>query len=1278
MADDFPDQPYLDRIRAALWQSGVHGNATVMIGAGMSLNARPRGAGSARFPTWSGLAQTVVDHLYPAHGGVNSEHRNQALLQVGSTSGFLRFAQEYETAFGREALERLIANVVPDLGFEPGDLHQRLLALPWSDVFTTNWDTLLERAATRVIDRHYDVVRTVSEIPGSARPRIVKLHGTLPATRPLIFTEEDFRTYPGRFAPFVNLAQQSMMENVFCLLGFSGDDPNFLYWSGWVRDHLMGYAPRIYLVGWLDLPPPRRRMLEGRGVVPIDLAHLPLQVSWPEETRHQRALEWFLWSLEKAEPYRVTDWPKARDPHERNPPAYLPSVLVGDESSPRRESAGPVGSANPVELRDTIEVWRHNRELYPGWLVAPRSARFRLWWSTKRWISAVLELLPILTPTERIVVLEELNWRLETSLVPLTAELVAAISEILSANDPLPLSEGLSDRGLQDRWVRLAAALLRSAREADDDSAFKRWAEALAPHRPDHAWLRPRIAYERCLLGLARLDHAAVERALEDLDTIADEVFWKVRKAGVLAELGKWEESFRLAGEALPEIRQQLGHGVTDIPTLSREGWAMALAEGFIFYPRPRKPVREISSAPVGRRGVEPRERAARRWEVLQRHGCDAREDLDEIRRALEHEPPGPEPEVVERLGFDLWHRTRIGRGGNSGGDGWEHLPALQAKRLVEETGMPPVVDNFDLAKRLLLRAAVWLAEPSPDLALRTILRISTFEEDETFEDFFNRSRIAQLADSQVEALVERASRAINYGVPRAAAATTEDDHERANYWVSKMRVAVEVLSRLVLRLDGARAERVLDLALGYYHHPLFRKHHWLIKPLGHLFSRTLNALDHASLRARLPQFLALPLPDFEIGSPRDWPDPFLLAAKRLGNYSLPGLGTASERDRTIDHLIAAAASTPLLFPRQPALERLNVLLGWETLAEEQKVRLAEALWRHRPPNGGFPEGTEFFDFAFLALPVPELGLAETLFRQRYLAPLARIEWDSESFFRNLLGVAEIHKQGKTSLILSAAELDQILEQILAGWRSGQLRRDVDNPHAWQSVFDLEYYREAFVHALGKVILPLLEPTSTKIGEVIEMVADLRRLDFPVESTYPALARLRPELMPELADRLRQSLVSSQQGQAEDGIEAVWWWLREGQQLGLGEPPPDLVREIAIAVSMRRPSVQHALRAAEWILRNGAVVEADRFARLVAEGLGYLLSTARYEAGLVRQAAPGLRPNEIAEVRILCIQVALALKRAGFGELHSVGEWLREGQKDPFPEVRHTLSEAVE
>jgi hypothetical protein len=208
---------------------------------------------------------------------------------------------------------------------------------------------------------------------------------------------------------------------------------------------------------------------------------------------------------------------------------------------------------------------------------------------------------------------------------------------------------------------------------------------------------------------------------------------------------------------------------------------------------------------------------------------------------------------------------------------------------------------------------------------------------------------------------------------------------------------------------------------------------------------------------------------------------------------------------------------------------------------------------------------------------MPDPGLAERVFRQRYLSTSAAHA--SDSLLKNLLGVATLQREGKTS-VLTSADIEQILESILSEWSSGRLRRAVEEPRAWRTLFDLEDYREALAAALGQVILPLLTPTSPNIGEVIEMISDLRELDFPVEATYPALARLRPDLLPELSDRLRQSLTSSQRKQAEAAMDAVWWWLQEGKKrLDLGEPPADLVREVAIAVSTRRPGcLKHALR----------------------------------------------------------------------------------------------------
>ena len=298
----FPDQSHINRVRDALYQRSGNG-ASVMVGSGFSRNAERIILNLNEMPTWQVLSDLLNDALYPQDDP--SQHGNTPMPALDN----MRVAQEYETAFGRTNLHDVLRRLVPDNSYDPGDAHRRLLKLPWRDIYSTNWDTLLERSRDQVPDHRYSVVTSVEEIPMAGRPRIVKLHGSFPAQFPLIVTEEDYRTYPTTFAPFVNTVQQAMMETVFLLIGFSGDDPNFLNWSGWVRDNLGASAPRIYLAGWLGLSHHRRRMLESRNVVPIDLAQHPKAADWPENLRPNYATEWLLRTLEEGRPYDITSWP---------------------------------------------------------------------------------------------------------------------------------------------------------------------------------------------------------------------------------------------------------------------------------------------------------------------------------------------------------------------------------------------------------------------------------------------------------------------------------------------------------------------------------------------------------------------------------------------------------------------------------------------------------------------------------------------------------------------------------------------------------------------------------------------------------------------------------------------------------------------------------------------------------------------------------------------------------------------------------------------------------
>ena len=257
----FPDQRNINKVRDALWARPKTG-ASVMVGSGFSRNADKLRAGSDELPLWGDIVGELVKNLFPGSESPPVEDP-------------LDLAQQYKASFGQSDLHRLLGQLVRDTDFTPGEEHSRLLRLPWRDVFTTNWDTLLERASSGIPEPSYNVVQDMDQLPLLSQPRIVKLHGSLPSQFPLIFTKEDYGTYRTKYAPFVNTVQQALMETVFCLIGFSGDDPNFLNWSGWVRDNLGKAAPKIYLAGLLELSPCQRRKLEDCGVMPIDLWNHP-------------------------------------------------------------------------------------------------------------------------------------------------------------------------------------------------------------------------------------------------------------------------------------------------------------------------------------------------------------------------------------------------------------------------------------------------------------------------------------------------------------------------------------------------------------------------------------------------------------------------------------------------------------------------------------------------------------------------------------------------------------------------------------------------------------------------------------------------------------------------------------------------------------------------------------------------------------------------------------------------------------------------------------------
>ena len=350
----------------------------MMVGSGFSRNAVSSFPDTPPSPEWRDLVKALSGALEERSGSC----AERAWFSAGDA---LRLAQDYDVTFGRQSLHRLITETIRDGEYEPGGLHRALVGLPWRDIFTTNWDTLLERANKRA-GSSYSVVTRADQLASEAPPRILKLHGSLPAGFPLIFTEEDYRLYPTKFAPFVNTVQQAMMETVFLLIGFSGEDPNFLRWLGWVRDNLGSSAPKIYLAGWLELTDHRRRTLESNNVMAIDMARHPDGAEWPASRRHELAVQWLLEALKEGQPYPVEEWPRPLEDYA--------TEEVPQEEAYRPESGDQDEDARVKEVEAVLETWAHNRSLYPGWLSVPFASSGTMLDSTDNWEPVILRTLP--------------------------------------------------------------------------------------------------------------------------------------------------------------------------------------------------------------------------------------------------------------------------------------------------------------------------------------------------------------------------------------------------------------------------------------------------------------------------------------------------------------------------------------------------------------------------------------------------------------------------------------------------------------------------------------------------------------------------------------------------------------------------------------------------------------------------------------------------------------------------------------------------------------------
>jgi hypothetical protein len=1044
------------------------------------------------------------------------------------------------------------------------------------------------------------------------------------------------------------------METIFCLVGFSGDDPNFLHWSGWVRDNLGAGAPMIYLVGWLELSAHRRRMLEARKVMPVDLSALPDADKWPPGLRHRYATEWFIAALELGKPYGANHWPSPPSPP---PPApsYLDAIPLSTQPLPRSEPhlrSGLSTAEREEALRAAIEVWAFNRRLYPGWLIAPKGVRETLYYHLHNWITE-FSLLPALAPLERLKALSELAWRMDRALLPFQSDQEDAAYAALASIElgsktmggaTLPASEDWSDvlKGADT----LALALARNARRSGDRSRFDQALLFLTPQCDHDAELRNAVAYEECLWDLAAGDLTGLVRRLDDWIPAHGEALWALRKAGLLAEMQDNARACALLEGTLAQIRRARRRDVDDLQSLSLEAWALFLALAYSGRGLSRR-------APALSRDVpEPFER----WRALAIVDCDALSDYRELKQLVETNEP-QHPEIVEARGFDLDHYSltrQLGRGPSS-----SVLAACQMVMLAEFTGIPPAASHVKLFGDGLTAAAKILAPYEPWVASQLVTRIATG--GDLLDDVFSRARIARLPERLIAPLRDAVVKRVAFGLTRI-------DTNGIRYdGLAMVEAGLEILSRVAVRLPARELRALFEDACSYYRSPVFRRMSMHLGiPLANLFKRILESMPLADLQDSLPLLFSLPLPG-EGGGTIDelrWSDPVgKLPEWFNGAVNDPGVRSPAW-ESIVSHLLYAARGD-IAVDRAAAVLRLYHLHQWGVLSGTEIEAFAAALWMpSQRDKFGIPKDTNLRPWVLLTAPEEQPGQARDALLH-FVAELSR-EGD-DGLYGRLTNIGELLRQF-VRLGISIDLSEDVKLALLALVKAWAMHRTEGLSPFDRHLNRSDHLESTMVEAVA-AILPHIPVSDDLLEAIWDKVREMDQSSYSgarAFAAYPVLARRWPERSSELFDRLRRALLSDQKDEVQAAVHGLYPYVTSQEALsGFGEALlNDLFREVGIAIAARRQVLlRPALDFAQWVFREGPEHLRTLLAQDCTHGLTALLEEASY--------ARSEQNFDVPAMRAACCRLASAMVSAGFGQERGVADWLTKAKEDPLPEVRN-------
>ena len=209
----------------------AEGRCLPFIGAGFSLNADM--PPDLHMPDWEQLTAKLAESV-----------------EVAKEDTPPITAQKYEKLYGRVQLIETIRGLLHPHEAKPGKAHQAFVRLPFTTIYTTNFDLLLEDAYTEEKRPFRSLVGNsqMSFHAGQVAANIIKMHGDLRHEEHIVVTQADYQRYLKKYPMIATHLSAQLITQTPLFIGYSLSDTDFKSIFNVIRSRLGVFQRMAYVI----------------------------------------------------------------------------------------------------------------------------------------------------------------------------------------------------------------------------------------------------------------------------------------------------------------------------------------------------------------------------------------------------------------------------------------------------------------------------------------------------------------------------------------------------------------------------------------------------------------------------------------------------------------------------------------------------------------------------------------------------------------------------------------------------------------------------------------------------------------------------------------------------------------------------------------------------------------------------------------------------------------------------------------------------------------------